>query len=392
MTIKKVVSFGFTFYKIARLLNPNTIFEIHVFLTSSEISRSNNDFDFNEYWVHEIPDNVMKLRNLKKGYFWAKEFPDADLYLLSDSSPLFASPPKKSKSVFLPIGFDLTEQPYVRYAIRRGDNLFSKFKLSLLALIQAKRIRQFNEIWCSPFDVFNVSLRKLKLGNRISDFVPYPINYAAHEIQNFPKCIENKSEFTIFFPGRVMTTKSIHDLESGQTKGAEIAIQGFIDFTKLVNSKVELIIVDNSSSTDTLEIKELLARNDKSHLVKWVTPDVQIGRISNNEMARIYEESDVILGDFGANWFGQTALECGIHGKPFVTKISAEFMMENFNDNPFILVNNASELCTALYELYKNEKRRNISGEKMKKWFDDNFSERVTSSWYYKEIVRLLSE
>ena len=66
MAIKKVVSFGFTFYKIARLLNPNTIFEIHVFLTSSEISRSNNDFDFNEYWVHEIPDNVMKLRNLKK--------------------------------------------------------------------------------------------------------------------------------------------------------------------------------------------------------------------------------------------------------------------------------------------------------------------------------------
>jgi hypothetical protein len=189
-----------------------------------------------------------------------------------------------------------------------------------------------------------------------------------------------------------MTTKSIHDLESGQTKGAEIAIQGFIDFTKLVNSKVELIIVDNSSSTDTLEIRDLLARNNKSHLVKWVRPDVQIGRISNNEMASIYQESDVILGDFGANWFGQTALECGIHGKPFVTKISAEFMIENFNDNPFILANNSSELCTVLYDLYKSEKKRTIFGEKMKKWFDKNFSESVTSGWYHKEIVRLLSE
>jgi hypothetical protein len=391
MKTKKVVGVGFTFYKLARLVNPNSVFELHVFMNSAEIARAKNDFDFDEEWVHEINDDVMNLQNLRRGYFWKKRFPDADLYLLSDSSPLFASPPRRSKSIFLPIGFDLTEQPFVSYAIRRGSNLHVKFKLSLLALFQARRLRDFDEIWCSPFDVFKLGLSKLGLSNRIESFVPFPINYEAHRTINQPKFLDYKSDFTVFFPGRIMTTKSIHDLESGQTKGAEVAIQGFIDFTKLSASSVELVIVDNSSSTDTLYIKDLLERNNVSHLVRWIVPKKELGRISSAEMANIYKESDVILGDFGGNWFGQTAIECGLHAKPFVTKISEKFMHENFDENPFLLVNSSSDICTALVDLYSSEVKRKEYGEKMKNWFDQHFREKVVTDWYLKEIERLLN-
>lgn len=390
MRVKRIVGVGFTFYKIARLLNPNSEFEFHVFLTSAEIKRARNDFDFREDWVHEIQDEVMNLNNLRKGNFWKLRFPDAELYLQSDSSPLFASPPKGSKSIFLPIGFDLTEQPFVRFAIRRGHNLRIKSKLSLLSLIQARRIRNFDEIWCSPFDVFKLALGKLKLTNRIDSFVPFPINYEAHSIDNHHKFLERKADFSIFFPGRVMTTKSIHDLESGQTKGAEVAVQGFIEFIELSNSNSELIIVDNSSSTDTLQIKDLLENNNVSHLVKWITPKSEIGRISSAEMSSIYRNSDVVLGDFGGNWFGQTAIECGIHAKPFVTKISKEFMEENFGENPFILVNSSSDISAALVDLYLSEDKRKKFGRKMNNWFEKHFSEKVVTDWYMKEIKRIL--
>ena len=391
MRVKKIVGVGFTFYKIARLLNPNSVFEMHVYLTSAEVEKARNDFDFCEDWVHEMQDDAMSLKNLRRGYFWKQRFPDAELYLLSDSSPLFASPPKRSKSVFLPIGFDLTEQPFISYAKRRGKNLRTKSKLSLLALIQARRIRHFDEIWCSPFDVFKLALGKLKLKNRIESFVPFPINYEAHRHENQTKLLDHKASFSIFFPGRVMTTKSIYDLESGQTKGAEIAIQGFIDFIKLSSSNSELIIVDNSSSTDTLQIKKMLERSNVSHLVRWIVPTAEIGRISSTEMASIYKESDVILGDFGGNWFGQTAIECGLHAKPFVTKISEEFMKENFDENPFILVNSSSDVCAALVDLHSSKNLRKEFGGKMNSWFEKHFSEKVVTDWYFKEIKRLLN-
>jgi hypothetical protein len=390
MKVYKIACVGFTFYKIARLLNPNSLFEIHVFLTSAEIKKAKNDFDFNENWVHEIRGNVMTFSNLKRGNFWKHRFPDADLYLLSDSSPLFAYPPKGRKSIFLPIGFDLTEQPFVGFAMRRGKNLRAKLKLSLLALIQARRIRFFDEIWCSSFDVFELALRRLKLTNRINRFVPFPINYEAHSFVNQPKLLENKAKFSIFFPGRVMTTKSNRDLESGQTKGAEVAVQGFIDFIKLSRSNSELILVDNSSSTDTLQIKDMLERNNVSEHVRWISPKKEIGRISSAEMGSIYSECDVILGDFGGNWFGQTAIESGIHARPFITKISKKFMEENFDDNPFILVNSSSEICAALVILHSNENLRYEFGGKMNNWFEKYFSEEVVSDWYFKEIKRFL--
>ena len=151
-----------------------------------------------------------------------------------------------------------------------------------------------------------------------------------------------------------------------------------------------MIIVDNSSSTDTLQIKNLLENNNVSHLVKWITPKSEIGRISSAEMASIYRDSDVVLGDFGGNWFGQTAIECGIHAKPFVTKISKEFMEENFGENPFILVNSSSDISAALVDLYLSENKRKEFGRKMNNWFEKHFSEKVVTDWYLKEIKRIL--
>jgi hypothetical protein len=382
---------GFTFYKIAKLVNLNSDIELHVFMTSAEIARAKNDFDFKEPWVHEVSDSIINLKNLRKGYFWERVFPNAELYLLTDSAPLFASAPKKSKSVFIPIGFDLTEQPFVAYAFRRGKKFQDKVKLALLSMIQARRIRSVQEVWCSDFEVFKLSLRKLGYTKRLESFVPLPINYDAHKANKSLSFIDKEAVFTIFFPGRVMTTKSKYDLESGQTKGAEIAAQGFIDFTKNVKSRIELLIVDNSSSTDTFQIKKMFEENKVSHLVRWISPQENIGRVSSAEMASIYRISDVVLGDFGSNWFGQTALESAVHAKPFITKMDSVFMHQNFQDNPFCLAADASEISSTLLDLYENENARTSYGSKMHNWFNNNFNEISVSDWYCTQIERTLN-
>jgi glycosyltransferase involved in cell wall biosynthesis len=386
-----VACVGFTFYKIAKLVNLNSDIEMHVFMTTTEMARAKNDFEFKESWVHEVSDNVINLKNLRRGKFWNKEYPNAELYLLTDSAPLFASAPKLSKSVFLPIGFDLTEQPFVEYAFRRGKKLQDKIKLVLLSMIQAERIRNVQEVWCSNFDVFTLSLRKLGYTRRFESFVPLPINYDAHKANNGFDFIKKEADFTIFFPGRVMTTKSKYDLQSGQTKGAEIAAQGFIDFTRIVKSRIELLIVDNSSSTDSVQIKKMFEENKVNHLVRWISPQEAIGRVSSEEMASIYRISDVILGDFGSNWFGQTALESAVHAKPFISKMDSDFMLENFQDNPFCLAADASEISLKLLELYENENARLYYGAKMHSWFNKNFDEDSISDWYRTQIERLLN-
>ena len=187
-----------------------------------------------------------------------------------------------------------------------------------------------------------------------------------------------------------MTTKSKYDLQSGQTKGAEIAAQGFIDFTKYVKSKIELIVVDNSSSTDSFQIKTMFEENKVSHLVRWISPQENIGRVSSDEMASIYRISDVVLGDFGSNWFGQTALESAVHAKPFISKMDSDFMLKNFQDNPFCLAADASEISSKLLELYENENARSYYGAKMQSWFNNNFDEASVSDWYRTQIERAL--
>ena len=174
-------------------------------------------------------------------------------------------------------------------------------------------------------------------------------------------------------------------------KGAEIAAQGFIDFTRIVKSRIELLIVDNSSSTDSVQIKKMFEENKVNHLVRWISPQEDIGRVSSEEMASIYRISDVILGDFGSNWFGQTALESAVHAKPFISKMDSDFMLENFQDNPFCLAADASEISLKLLELYENENARSYYGAKMHSWFNKNFDEDSVSDWYRTQIERVLN-
>ena len=308
----KVACFGFSFYRIARLVNLDPDIRMDVYIHVKDYEMFESEILEGENWVHPMGTEVKKFQNLFKGRFWTKTGVSADLYLLSDDAPLFAYPQGKAKTIFLPIGFDLTVLPFPAMAIKSSMTFIGKLKRGGIAVIQNLRIRSMDEIWASPFPVLAQSLAKIRKDVVLKKFVPFPINYQSHtgsiEVSSSPNLLSSfENNFLVFFPGRLMITKSETDLLTGQTKGAEEALRGFLEFQKTTCPGSLLILVDHSFSPDNERIMQLISILGAENLVVWIKSPVSNNRLTNTEMASLYQRCDVILGDFGSGWFGQTA-------------------------------------------------------------------------------------
>lgn len=399
--MKKVIeiaSFGFVFFRIAKLVNQSSDMRMDVYVHAKDYEMFKVDFDGDEDWLHPVAADVRKIANLRQGRFWSERGVSADLYLLSEDATLFAYPEKGAKVIFLPIGFDLTTQPFPMLAAKNGSNVFRKLKLVLIALLQKSRIRHADAVWASPYPVLLRSILAIRKGELPFDrFLPYPINYKAHRQ---PSSIsgseaekilgETRDKFLVFFPGRLMVTKSPDDLRTGQTKGAEEAVRGFLEFVRQSDADALLLLIDHSISPDRQRVFDLVTELDGHAFVKWIRSPTSEIRLDNYEMAAIYQASDVVLGDFGSGWFGQTALEAGAHGKPFITWIEPDFMKENFQSNPFVVAKAEHDIAEALFGLYQSEQMRISRGAEMEVWFEKFFSANAAKAWYHGEILKAL--
>jgi glycosyltransferase involved in cell wall biosynthesis len=393
----KVASFGFSFYKIARLVNQDPNIRMDVYIHANDYKTFKSEIRSDEDFLHPLDVEAKRIRNLPKGIFWKKQGVLADLFLLSDDAPLFAFPKGRSKTVFLPIGYDLTVLPYPSLALKSSKTFAGKLKLFVIALIQNRRIRSMDRIWASPFHVLANSLEKIRKDVVLNKFVPFPINYQSHDSGNTDvSSLELlgifETKFLVFFPGRLMTTKSETDLLTGQTKGAEEALRGFLHFQKTCCHDSLLIFVDNSFSPDKEKIVRVISDLGAEHLVVWLKGSASGNRLTSDEMASIYKRCDVILGDFGSGWFGQTALEAAAHGKPFISHMDPEFMFEQFSFNPFVLARTPDEISRRLIELYQSNMGRELSGMQMKKWYENFLSEDAVRRWFQLEIFKAVNE
>jgi len=392
----KVACFGFAFYRIARLVNDTPDIRMDVYVHAKDYEIFKSEILEGANWVHPIGSEIRKLRNLRKGKFWKTQGVSADLYLLSDDAPLFAYPQRNVKTVFLPIGFDLTVQPFPSIATKNSKTAILKLKRFVIAILQNKRIRTMDRIWASPFPVLAQSLAKIRKDVTLEKFLPFPINYQAHtrsiEFHSSPDLLSNfEDRFLVFFPGRIMITKSETDLLTGQTKGVEEALRGFLKFQETACTNALLLLVDQPFSPDKEEFIKLVNILEAEDLVVWIKSTTPGNRLTNSEMASIYQRCDVILGDFGSGWFGQTALEAAAHGKPFISYMDPEFMFEHFGFNPFALARTPDEISQKLIELFVSSEQRQLKGLEMRKWYKDFLSEDVVRRWYQNEIRKAVT-
>jgi glycosyltransferase involved in cell wall biosynthesis len=387
----KVAAFGFTFLKIAELVNQSEDIRIDVYLHNNDYEDYKSDIPKNRDWVHPAGDNVRSLTHLMRGRFWKRHKFVSDLYLLSDDAPLFAFPKRRFKTVFLPIGFDLTVQPFHKMLLKNSTTFRQKCRRYIISCFQKSRIKKVDEIWASPFPLFINSLGSIRKDILLRDFLPLPINYSAHTLSEdsqspFPQINLLQNRFLVFFPGRLMITKSEQDLITGQTKGAEEALRGFLQFQEMTGCDAELLLIDNSFSPDKNKILDLIHSLGAEKLIKWVKSPSGSSRLSNSEMAFLYRECDVVLGDFGAGWFGQTALEAAHHGKPFITHINPSFMYQQFRFNPFLIAKSPDEICDQLIKLFESEDQQTHYSNEMKKWYRDYLSEDIVRDWFERKI------
>jgi glycosyltransferase involved in cell wall biosynthesis len=387
----RVACFGFSFYKIARLINSNPNIRMDVYLHPNDYATFKADLRETDDWLHQVESKAKNFRNLKKGRFWKRLHVSADLYLLSEDAPLFAYPKSSSRVVFLPIGFDLTVQPFPRIAIKNSKTLFGKFRLVTISIVQRRRIRSMNQIWASPFPVLSQNLAKIREDIVLDKFVPFPINYEAHNQNEVQKSLPNQlrsldKNFLVFFPGRIMITKSEIDLTTGQTKGAEDALSGFLKFREEACPRALLVLIDQPHSPDKEIFLKLISRLGAEENVVWIKGSALNSRLTNVEMATIYQRSEVVLGDFGSGWFGQTALEAAAHGKPFISYIDPAFMSKHFGFNPFTVARTGEEVCSQLMQLFISSEQRTTKGLEMRRWYEQFLSEDVVREWYQAQI------
>jgi len=96
----KVASFGFSFYRIARLVNQDPNIRMDVYIHANDYKTFKSEIRSDEDFLHPLDIEAKRIRNLSKGIFWKKQGVSADLFLLSDDAPLFAFPKGRSKTVF----------------------------------------------------------------------------------------------------------------------------------------------------------------------------------------------------------------------------------------------------------------------------------------------------
>ena len=392
LPVIKIACYGFSFYKIAKIVNLGPQFQMDVYLQRRDFESFKSEIGKYEDWVHCIEFDVKERKYLTRGRLWEKLGVSADLYLLSDDSPLFAYPSRGSKVIFMPIGFDLTVLPFVRRSKMRSSSFKGKLKRLIVSLIQKFRIRQVDEIWASPFPIFVNSLKLIRKDIELERFLPFPINFEAHvdpysNREEIGLTTIPKNRFQVFFPGRLMVTKSELDLLTGQTKGAEKAILAFAEFVKTTNQHSILILIDNPHSPDSKIVKSLISDLEISDNVLWLSNSVLTGRFTSFEMAGVYRNSDVILGDFGAGWFGQTIIEAGAHRKPVISNIDDALMTKFFGNNPFLQANSEKEIFFQLESLHNSTALRTRKADEIGLWFEEYFSHNAVKRWFEEEIT-----
>lgn len=391
----KVCCYGTVFMRLGYIFENSQEIDFQCWISQKDFNKYCNEFTGEEKWLHVVKNNIFFLL---PGVFWLINKSQADIYVLSQNGILVAFPLKSKRVVFFPMGYDFTVVPFPHMYfklpnIKRPIDLFQKLIRSLIVRIRLKKIKR---IWCTPFPVFLRVFEKLNRRDFMNEFFPIPTHLSL-SIPDNDDTISNldsvnlSCDFLLFNPNRVLLETSPRKLESGHVKGTDISVRAFGNFLSMTSLNARMILIDRGEP-DTKIINGLITELGISNNIIWIKPKNAKKGLSRSEMSKIYEKSDLILGEFGAGWFGLTTIEAAFFSKPIICFADKEFMSRFFAFNPFLSSKNVSEITSYIELLSISKDSRLRYGELSRKWFDNYFSDEALEKFWSKKFLNFFRE
>jgi hypothetical protein len=266
-----------------------------------------------------------------------------DLLIVSEEGVTFARASKRPYA-FVPLGYELA-----RFASQdfESKSPFHSMRHAFSKHRTRKGIGESKYILATDFPVFRKAISNLNMQDRwIRKFVPTPIDWSVFDVE-IEDNIRNseKKVFTIFYPNRLLFTKSEVEEETGQTKNTGLAIWGYKLFRDISLLDSNLCLIRRGNTEDLLLLDELIESLKLSDSITWLGEDRPLTSI---EMRNAYLNADVVIGDLGSQWFGKTTIEAFSQGKPVICRLEEE-LVQNLNINQGVfLVNTANDIARNL--------------------------------------------
>jgi glycosyltransferase involved in cell wall biosynthesis len=386
----RVAFYGGMFLPLARHIDGNSLYSLDFYWDIELFNQVKNQYPeelLSMPNVHIDRYDNAKTRLLPGVAKITRKFRNYDLLIVSEEGVTFARASERPYA-FVPLGYELarfashgfeSKSPF--HSLRHA---FSKYRTK-------KGIKASNYILATDFPVFRKAISNLNMQEKwIRKFVPTPIDWSVFDVEIEDNNLKSqKRVFNVFYPNRLLFTKSGVEEETGQTKNTGLAIWGYKHFRDISQLDSTLCLIRRGNTKDLLLLDELIESLQLSDSVVWLGEDHPLTSI---EMRNAYMNADVVIGDLGSRWFGKTTIEAFSQGKPIICRLE-EKLVQNLNINQGIyLVNTANEIAQNLKLLsgmsLDESKKIALS---LRNLYEKNFSEKAVKLFYFSMFSEFLS-
>jgi hypothetical protein len=366
------------FYRESKELRKGNFPNIHLFYCDlHETYRPEHDdpqlLNYKPNWVNQLDKP-----SLKDSIFLILGFPNLcsvntrkliktldsfDIILISGFELIFI-PSLKTLTVFRVTGGDFTINAFVlkslfyyfsTTSLIKRINIFSILKLLLKTGITKKCLKKSSFLsFRETSKPYILSAKKLKIdSNKILPGRRLAIDTSRFLIMD--PALKSRDKFIIFFPPRLVFSQSRVMRETGQWKGAQIALEGISLFMSDLDYKefnnIEIRIPKVTFSNQRSKAIKLIRKLELQHNTTWVEPDFSQS-LSRDKMITEYQKSHAVLDDFGAGWYGSVLVEALACGANVVSNVSKE-IIDEFPWVPFLVARDPEQISIELRKLFE---------------------------------------
>jgi len=390
------------FYQIAKALRKQTDLDVHLFIDDRADAQQMPESDDPQLsagypsWIHRKRYITAKSLLAPSRSRLVRDLDEFDLVILSGIGPSFA-PFLKAPAAFMTAGGDLTMLPFTRRFLFSYSTLNLKLYAVFAGWRQRRGIRHCAEIWTQPFAPFVAALEALGIPETKVTNVYFPVLVDTERLKPVSDVtrgsspgvreVTEKFDFVVFHPSRMMIDDRPALRASGQWKRNDLLIQAFAAFaTQPGRERAGLVMIDRPAGPDINRAKELIRELQIEKQVLWLRPEHGYG-FTRDQLISLYSVADVVADDFGVGWFGSIVLEALSIGKPVISHVDAEVMVQLYPWHPILSECSVEGIAAVLTRLATDRSFHSTLSARGREWIEEFHSEANAGRIYVRQVL-----